>query len=95
MVKHKSENKIQQEIAAAKQQITIGGTYQHYKGTQLLYKVIALATLEATDELCVVYQALYGDNLKFVRPVSVWLDSVEWAGKTVLRFKPIKNHIEI
>lgn len=87
MESHKSNEELQQEIQNAAVKIKIGGTYQHFKGTDKLYKVLDFATLEATNELCVVYQALYGDKLKFVRPVSVWLESVEWKGKTVPRFK--------
>jgi hypothetical protein len=86
---HKSVEQIQQEIAEASEKVKVGGIYTHYKGADKRYKVLHFSSLEATDELCVVYQALYvpGD-LSFVRPVSVWLETVEWEGKTVPRFKP-------
>jgi hypothetical protein len=87
---HKSEDQIQQEISEAARLIKAGGTYQHYKSTDMRYKVIDFAIIEATDELGVIYQALYGSGLKFVRPVSVWLETVEWEGQTVPRFKLIE-----
>lgn len=82
----KFTEQLQQEIENATALIKIGGTYQHYKASHKRYKVLDFVTLEATDELCVVYQALYGPGFKFVRPVSVWLEFVEWHGKQVARF---------
>ncbi len=91
MSAHKTEAELQQEIVEASKLIKIGATYQHYKGADMLYKVLDFATLEATNELSVVYQTLYGAGLKFVRPVSVWLENVEWKGKTVPRFKLVEE----
>ena len=91
MAEHKNPQQILAEITAASQQITLGGTYVHYKGDKH-YKVLHFATLEATDELCVVYQPLYCEtSLLFVRPVSVWLEMVEREGKTVQRFTPVAS----
>ena len=84
---HKSSAEILREIAEAKSKITIGATYVHYKGSDKRYTVRGLATLESTNELCVIYQTEYGDKLTFVRPLSIWLEDVEWNGKTVPRFK--------
>lgn len=83
---HKSPEQIEQEITEASKLITPGARYVHYKGAQKVYRVVGFATLEATDELCVIYEALYANGLQFVRPVSVWLETVEWEGKTVPRF---------
>lgn len=83
---HKSSEQVKAEIERASGQIKIGGTYRHYKAVHKLYKVLDFVLLEATNELCVLYQALYDDGFKFVRPVSVWLEKVEWNGQTVPRF---------
>lgn len=88
---HKSLEQLEQEVADASKRITLGATYSHYKGADKIYKVLHFATLEETDELCVVYEALYTNGLKFVRPVSVWLETVEWKGKAVPRFAIIKT----
>lgn len=89
MDEHKPHEELVQEVAEAKKHLTIGKTYQHYKDPKKLYKILHFATLEATDELVVVYQAQYGPGLFFVRPVKEWLDQVEWQGKTVPRFTPV------
>ena len=60
------------------------GKYRHFKGNE--YEVIALATHSETGERMVVYRALYGDGGVWVRPVSMWNESVERYGKTYKRF---------
>jgi len=89
MDEHKTGEELLAEIAQASKQITLNATYVHYKGADKLYKPIHFATLESNNELCVVYQALYGEKLLFIRPVSIWLETVEWKGKTVQRFAPV------
>ena len=89
MDEHKSHEALVIEVEAAKQLLTIGKTYQHYKDPKKLYKIEHFATLEATDELMVVYHAQYGPGMYFVRPLSEWLERVEWQGKTVPRFTPV------
>ena len=60
------------------------GRYRHFKGNE--YEVIALATHSETGESMVVYRALYGDGGVWVRPVSMWDESVEREGKVYKRF---------
>ncbi len=71
-------------LAAAAKQVTVGAEYMHYK--QQRYQVTGLAVLESTSEVCVLYQALYGDYLNFVRPLADWLATVEWEGRVISRF---------
>lgn len=59
----------------AKEKIVIGGVYKHFKGR--FYKVLNLATHSETEEPMVVYQALYGDKLIWVRPAIMWLEEVK------------------
>jgi hypothetical protein len=49
--------------------------YRHYKGR--FYYVVGLAEHAETNELMVVYHALYGDNEMFVRPMDIFLSEVE------------------
>lgn len=70
----------------AKQLVQIGGIYAHYKHPENTYKVLELGFLEATDEVCVIYQATYDLTLIFVRPLSSWLETPTLNGKTVPRF---------
>ncbi|MBB6287854.1 MULTISPECIES: DUF1653 domain-containing protein [unclassified Pseudomonas] len=60
------------------------GLYQHYKGPQ--YRVFSVARHSETEEEVVFYQALYGDYGFWVRPVSMFLETVEVDGEQVPRF---------
>jgi len=60
------------------------GTYKHYKGN--LYEVIGIAKHSETLEELVVYRTLYGDQKLWVRPLAMFLESVEVNGETILRF---------
>ena len=60
------------------------GRYRHFKGNE--YEVIGLARHSETQEEMVVYRALYGDFGLWVRPVSMWNETVERDGKTFRRF---------
>lgn len=83
---HKEQLELKKELEDAKTKITVGTLYRHHKNRDKVYKVIGLGFLEADDELCVIYQAEYGERLTFLRPLSIWLESVEWEGKIVPRF---------
>ena len=63
----------------------INGKYRHYKGN--LYEVIGTARHSETLEEMVVYRALYGEGGLWVRPLGMFLESVEIGGKTVHRFE--------
>lgn len=66
------------------------GKYKHYKGK--LYKVVGIAKHSETLEEVVVYQAFYdseefGKDALWVRPKSMFLETVEFNGKRVSRFE--------
>lgn len=63
------------------------GLYRHYKGND--YRVVGLARHSETLEPMVIYQALYGDRGTWVRPARMWSESVEIAGRRVVRFARI------
>jgi len=81
-----TESDLEQIVQKATKQVKIGTTYKHYKGNR--YKVTEIGLLEATNEPCVIYQAVYNNKLIFVRPLSVWLETVEYQGKLGRRFSP-------
>lgn len=60
------------------------GHYRHFKGKE--YEVLGVARHSETEEELVVYRALYGDFSLWVRPVSMWNETVERDGKTFRRF---------
>jgi len=60
------------------------GIWRHFKGYR--YQVIGIARHSETEEPMVVYRALYGDGQLWVRPASMWLDTVERDGQIFQRF---------
>ena len=60
------------------------GKYRHFKGGE--YRVFCMARHSETGEEMVVYQALYGARGIWVRPASMWNETVERDGKTFQRF---------
>ena len=60
------------------------GRYRHFKGNE--YEVLYLAKHSETLEPMVVYRALYGEHGVWVRPASMWNETVEREGRTYVRF---------
>lgn len=60
------------------------GLYRHYKGKD--YRVLGVARHSETEEPLVVYQALYGEGGWWARPVAMFVETVEVAGRRVPRF---------
>jgi hypothetical protein len=63
------------------------GRYRHFKGGE--YEVLAVATHSETHEQLVVYRPLYGDHDWWVRPLGMFVETVEHEGKVVSRFSRI------
>jgi len=64
------------------------GLYRHYKG--LDYRVLGVARHSENEEEVVVYQALYGEFGLWVRPLAMFVESVEVDGEQVPRFALIR-----
>lgn len=64
------------------------GIYQHFKGKR--YQVIDIARHSETGEQYVVYRALYGDEGLWIRPLAMFLETIERDGKTLLRFERVQ-----
>jgi hypothetical protein len=60
------------------------GRYRHYKGND--YEVMGVARHSETDEELVVYRPLYGERGLWVRPLAMFVETVEVDGKTQPRF---------
>ena len=68
------------------------GKYRHFKGNE--YEVLYVAKHSETLEPMVVYRALYGDGGVWVRPASMWNETVERDGKVYRRFTKITEESE-
>ena len=60
------------------------GKYRHFKGRE--YEVLFTARHSETEEEMVVYRMLYGDYSVWVRPASMWNETVERDGQSFKRF---------
>ena len=65
------------------------GRYRHFKGNE--YLVLGVARHSETMEPLVVYRALYGEGGLWVRPASMWDETVERDGRTYRRFTYLGN----
>lgn len=68
------------------------GIYQHFKGNR--YEVLFTARHSETLEEMVVYRALYGERGIWVRPASMWEETVTRDGKTMPRFRKVEEKAE-
>ncbi len=84
---HQSSEQLEKLILAAKQKITVGQIYSHYKDTNKRYRIIAIALDESSESVSIVYEGLYAPYLTWIRPLNNFLESVTWQDKSVLRFQ--------
>ena len=63
------------------------GKYRHFKGNE--YEVMGVAKHSENLEEYVVYKALYGDHGLWVRPLSMFNETVIKDGKEIKRFEYI------
>jgi len=64
------------------------GTYVHYKNGKH-YKVIDVVRHSETEEWMVLYRAEYGDFGLWVRPLTMFMETVEVDGQQIRRFRPV------
>ena len=64
--------------------------YRHFRNGQI-YRLLCMATIEATGEEAVVYQAMYGEQKIWIRPKANFFEEVMHEGKKVPRFTPVTN----
>ncbi len=63
------------------------GRYQHYKGKY--YVVFGVAKHSETEEELVVYRTDYGDKSLWVRPLTMFTETVEVNGLATPRFRRV------
>jgi hypothetical protein len=65
-------------------QLITPGRYKHYKGN--LYDVYEVATHSEDESKLVVYRPCYGEKALWVRPLAMFVETVERDGKVLPRF---------
>ena len=65
------------------------GIYEHFKGMR--YRVEGVAKHSETGEQVVVYRALYGEKALWVRPLAMFMESVERDGAVHKRFTRVAD----
>lgn len=65
------------------------GLYRHYKGEN--YHVFQVAHHSETRESLVVYQCLYGDFSWWVRPLSMFVETVAVGTEIIPRFSFVRE----
>ena len=74
------------------EKVPVGGVFTHYKG--LKYQILSLGRHTESEDLHVVYKALYfdpdfGEGAIWIRPLSMFLEKVEVEGTLVPRFSRV------
>jgi hypothetical protein len=88
---HPTHEQLQERIQKAQDTVKVGAKYIHYKNPNNQYEVVAVGFLEATEEPCVIYKALYGTGFTWVRSFNDWDTDIETENGTVKRFKKVSN----
>ncbi|MBP9670205.1 DUF1653 domain-containing protein [Candidatus Woesebacteria bacterium] len=87
---HISHTELNQRIADASKLVELGAIYKHYKYPERDYKVLGYVIQEATQKVAIVYRNIKEDDApQFCRDLSSWLETVEWNGAIVPRFKKV------
>lgn len=82
-----SESGVLKPLSTTARSLKKGRVYEHYKGKR--YKLVSVGRDSETLEEVVIYQALYGDQDVWSRPLSMFMENVEVEGQSVPRFKKI------
>ena len=84
---HISHAELNKRIAEASKLVELGTIYKHYKYPDRDYKVLGYVIQESTQKVAIRYKDITeSDAPEFVRDLDSWLETVEWEGKSVLRF---------
>ncbi|MBL4585124.1 MAG: DUF1653 domain-containing protein [Pseudomonadales bacterium] len=68
------------------------GLYQHFKGNR--YEVLGVVKHSETQEDHVLYKALYGEGGLWIRPLDMFVETIEREGKRFKRFQFIEDSLQ-
>lgn len=93
-------------VRTTREEFKAGDIIRHFKretlvnaGTQYMYKILGEAEHTETGDRLVIYQALYGDNKIYARPLDIFLSEVDRTKypdiRQVYRFEKALNKIDV
>ncbi|MBX4215973.1 DUF1653 domain-containing protein [Candidatus Parcubacteria bacterium] len=85
---HVSEEELTKRLGAGAH-LRPGDRYVHYRMPDQPYEIVSVGLLESNEEPAVVYKALYGKGLIWIRTLSNFLEPVEHEGNKVPRFRKL------
>ena len=88
---HRKTSDLADKITLAKKKIKLSSKYFHYKHKDRYYNIVQIGFIENTEEVCVVYEAEFGDKLVWVRTITDFLSKVKLDdGNEVDRFTKVE-----
>lgn len=87
---HLTAEDLLRQVEKAHEQVEVGAYYAHYRDLKSGYKVIGIATLEASQEAAIIYQKEGEDGISsmvWIRALSSWLEEVDVENAKVPRFQ--------
>ncbi len=91
MSAHRSFKELETDIEAIAAVYPVGAEYEHYKTPGSCYRVVGHGVIEETDEVAIEYISPEHPTVKFIRPISVWNETVQHEGRTVPRFRKLET----
>ena len=92
---HLNEKQLSKLLEKAKSKVKIGDIYYHYKNPQRYYVVDFVGLLEAREEPCIAYRALYGKKFLWVRAFNEFTKVEEINGKKVRKFTKVEGIVRL
>jgi len=75
------------DIKYSQKALKVSGMYRHYNGG--MYQIVCIAFNEATLEEVVVYESIENPELRWMRPVDIFLEDVQVGDNRVKRFTKV------
>ena len=92
---HLDEKQLSRLLEKAKSKIKVGDIYFHYKNPLRQYVIDFVGLLEANEEPCVAYRALYEKKFLWVRAFNEFTKVEKINGKKVKKFTKVDGIVRL
>lgn len=83
-------SELSKKINKAKGKVEVGAVYCHWKDPDKRYVIESVGLLEETEKPCVIYKALYGEKLTWIRTLGDFTSNVQTGEGETQRFTKVK-----